>query len=299
VSTDADFCSDASRARGEPLYGTASTVRRWLLVERDGPWGVNAVADNRFAPDAREALARLGRRLRARVLLFKDHGRTTQHGVRCFAAFTGRERRWLEALRFDDVDALLAHDWAPLRRGESVGGIPERALRLFVCTHGKHDACCALRGREVAAALHRADPESVFECSHIGGDRFAANVLALPTGVYLGRVPPERAAAVAAALREGRLELGCYRGRTSYPFDAQAAEWLVRERLGLDGVDDLVLVGHERPADGVARSRFAVAGEDREVTAELAISKRSPARLTCRADREAAAPAYELVALEG
>jgi len=293
------FCADASRARGEPLYGTASTVRRWLLVERDGPWGADAVADNRFPARARGELARLGRRLRARVLLFKRHGRHTQRGVRCFAAFTGRGRRWLERLRFDDLDGLLAHDLSPLRRGESVGGAPVDGLRMFVCTHGKHDACCAVRGREVAAALHADEPDTVFECSHIGGDRFAANVLVLPLGLYLGRVPAERAGALAAALREGRLDLDCYRGRTCYPFDAQAAEWLVRERLSLDGVDDLELVTHERPAPGVVRSRFWVAREDREVVAELSVSKRPAAKLTCRAAAAAAAPAYELVRLEG
>lgn len=297
--TEPDFCADASEARGEPLYGTASTVRRWLLVERDGPWGPDAVADNRFSAEARAELARVGRRLQARVLLFKRHGRHTQRGVRCFVAMTGRRQRWLERLRFDDIGGLLAHDLSGLRRGESVGGAPVSGLRLFVCTHGKHDACCAVRGREVAAALHADDPESVFECSHIGGDRFAANVLVLPLGVYLGRVPAGRAASLAAALREGRLDLDCYRGRTSYPFDAQAAEWLVRERLSLDGVDDVVLIQHERPAPDLARSRFLIAPEGREITAELAVSKRPAAKLTCGADRAAAAPAYELVKLDG
>ena len=63
----------------------------------------------------------------------------------------------------------------------------------LVCTHGRHDACCALRGRAVAARLAEQRPDLVWECSHIGGDRFAPNVLVLPQGLYYGRVEPSRA----------------------------------------------------------------------------------------------------------
>ena len=68
------------------------------------------------------------------------------------------------------------------RRGRaaraSIGIVPSPALEpepmLLVCTHGVHDTCCAVRGRPVAAALARRWPEATWECSHVGGDRFAA-----------------------------------------------------------------------------------------------------------------------------
>jgi hypothetical protein len=60
--------------------------------------------------------------------------------------------------------------------GSDPGEVSEEPIYL-VCTHGRHDACCAVRGRPVAAALAAAYPERTWECSHIGGDRFAANVV--------------------------------------------------------------------------------------------------------------------------
>ena len=73
--------------------------------------------------------------------------------------------------------------------------LPEtpQAPVILVCTHGVHDACCAIRGRPVAAALAERWPDLVWECSHVGGDRFAPNVVLLPDGFYYGNLDPESA----------------------------------------------------------------------------------------------------------
>ena len=151
--TKQTFCSDESVARDEPLYGTASTVRRWIAVEQTGPWGQNAVRESRLGKEASARLQALGRAVGARVLLMRKHGRYEQRGHRVRVAFTGRDRRWLEALHFESTEALLAHDFGPLRRGRSVGGERLDHVELLVCTHGKHDPCCALKGRAIAEAL--------------------------------------------------------------------------------------------------------------------------------------------------
>nr|MDQ4008979.1 sucrase ferredoxin [Actinomycetota bacterium] len=41
-------CSANSQALAEPLVGTASTVRAFLLLEVPGPWGVDAPRDSRL-----------------------------------------------------------------------------------------------------------------------------------------------------------------------------------------------------------------------------------------------------------
>src|SRR5205085_492850 len=50
----------------------------------------------------------------------------------------------------------------------------------LACTHGVHDKCCARRGLPVYAALAALPDETAWQCSHMGGDRFAANVLCFP-----------------------------------------------------------------------------------------------------------------------
>src|SRR3712207_7435783 len=80
----------------------------------------------------------------------------------------------------------------PYRRLFGSGRPAERPV-YRVCAHGGHEACCALRGRPLARALPADDPDDVWECSHLGGDRFAANVLVLPHGFYYGQVPGDGA----------------------------------------------------------------------------------------------------------
>ena len=93
-----------------------------------------------------------------------------------------RPSRTLEELTGIDLDAVSrgeAPDW-PRVDGPLFG----------VCTHGRHDACCAERGRPVAAALTASHPAETWEISHMGGDRFAANMVVLPEGLYYGRMDP-------------------------------------------------------------------------------------------------------------
>jgi (2Fe-2S) ferredoxin len=81
--------------------------------------------------------------------------------------------------------------------------------------------------------------------SHQGGHRFAANVVVLPQGVQLGRVSVEEAARVVGEALDGRVPSSGYRGRTTYPPEAQAAEVAIRAASGLDGIADLRLTGIE------------------------------------------------------
>lgn len=90
----------------------------------------------------------------------------------------------------------------------------------------------------------------VWQSSHVGGDRFAGNLVALPEGVYYGRVEPSEAWPVIEASLAGRVHLPCYRGRSHHGFAAQAAELGVREETGLLGISDVRVRSIERAGDG-------------------------------------------------
>ncbi|KAI0646267.1 Sucrase/ferredoxin-like-domain-containing protein [Trametes meyenii] len=69
-------------------------------------------------------------------------------------------------------------------------------LHLYVCTHGSRDCRCGEGGGEVARALRRelekrgigADDVVVGEVAHVGGHKYAANVLVYPFGDWLGGI---------------------------------------------------------------------------------------------------------------
>ncbi len=290
-------CAEAALARGEPLGATASLVRRWILLEQPGPWGRDAVNESRLPKRTAAALQLRASDLNARLVLIRRYGRSTGGARRCFVACTAAPTPWIESFVLDRPADLLDLDLSPLRLCEPVGG---RLVgpHYLVCTNGRHDACCAEFGRPLAGALTRARPEQTWECSHIGGDRFAANLLCFPHGLYYGRVAPDEGLEVVEAYEHGLIDLAHYRGRAGLPFHVQAAEYFVRQHAHLLGADDLAVIGQEAVADRRVRVMFA-GPKDTVFTAEIVVARDEQGRLlTCRAERRLHPPRYELVRVE-
>lgn len=252
-------CSDTSRARDEPLTATASRVDRWLLVEHRGAWGPETVPSGRMGRAAATAIARAANDARARLVLVRR-----PHGVPCGPG------RWVYAVdsRPGSERVLARHvpgDVALLAltfpSGPEDGWTELDGPLYLVCTHGRHDRCCAVRGRPVAKALSRAEPERTWECTHVGGDRFAPNLVVLPEGLYLGRVEATDVLDVVAGLAAGTLPAGRVRGRSSLSLPAQAAQQFARESSGRWGTDDLrPVVQHATPEIGPDTWRIVLAG---------------------------------------
>lgn len=236
-------CSSVSLSLDEPLYGTASAVRSWILLEQPGPWGPNALMQSRLPRAVARELRSRSRDLGFRVVLIRRSGRYEAVGRHCYLSYTGPQGAWMEHAKLDHPADLLDVDLAPLAAGEPVGlGRPETRHVYLVCTNGRRDPCCAERGRPLAAALEPVVHDRVWECSHIGGDRFAGNLVCFPYGDYFGRVTPERAEPLVREYERGLMDLDLYRGRSAHGFAVQAAEHFLRRRLGLRGIDDLRLV---------------------------------------------------------
>jgi hypothetical protein len=153
----------------------------------------------------------------------------------------------------------------------------------------------------VAAALASVRPGRVWETSHLGGDRFAANVVVLPHGFYYGQVPGDGRELVAAHER-GQVALPWLRGRAGLPMPAQAAQHAARSSLGLLGVDDLPVRGLRALAvggDGVERWEVALGGPDGDVVVTLdSRPSETAAHLTCSAHHPAHARVWEAESIE-
>ena len=289
-------CSLRSLAMDEPLSATASSVQSWLLLEQPGPWGAQALRDSRLPTGLGMRLARLRDDLGVRVLLVRRHGGASSMRRHCYLVSSRAQAQWTEHVRLDSAADVLDLDLAALARGERLGLEEVSVPGFLVCTHGRHDPCCAERGRPVAAALAAHYPKQTWEVSHIGGDRFAANLLVLPHGLYFGRLTPEAALSVAADYLGGTLGLPHYRGRSCYPFAVQAAETYLRDEQALAGLDDVRLLGSEQAGD-TARVRFA---DNTGRTFLVRVRTRRAAaswRLSCHDAATTTPPAYELLEL--
>jgi Sucrase/ferredoxin-like len=182
-----------------------------------------------------------------------------------------------------------------LAAGRSPGLTPYDEPVFCVCTHGKHDACCAELGRPLCRAMHAAAPEQTWEVSHIGGDRFAPNMLVLPHGLYYGRLPLERSTELVEAHACGELLLEHLRGRSGYPMPVQAAEIALRRHLRIRTVEALPVGSTDREGD-----EWTVVFTVDEVDWRVRVrsTRGAPHQLTCRAVRENPALEHILLGIE-
>ena len=292
-------CTTISRGYGEPVGGTASRARRWLLVEQPGPWGRDALRESDLPPRVADHLEGLSRSLPARVLLLRRTGGAatpdTRRVVLAGVSLPGGGG-WLEQLVVDHVDDLLEVDLSGIGDGTSIGG--ERLLDpvYLVCTNGKHDACCAEYGLPVARALDELIPERTWECSHVGGDRFAGNLVCLPDGIFYGHLDPDTAVAAVAAHQAGRVLAGNCRGRSALSFAAQAAEVLARAELDIERLDGLRYLGARRDGDD-HHVRFALIDGSEVVASVRRGFDPVPRTMTCNTT-PAHPPTHELLGIE-
>jgi hypothetical protein len=270
------FCSDISRENDEPLGATASRIDRWLLVEYRGLWSSDALAGSGLSDQVKGRL----RALRAaqphtRLLLIRRPDRRHHPNLAVYVADSRQGQERLARLE-------IAHheDLRDVDPSETAIEIDEPLF--LACTHGKHDPCCARYGRPLFEALsEQLSAESAWQCTHVGGDRFAGNAVCLPYGLYYGRVERDEVPALVDEYLAGRISLAHYRGRSCWPFAVQAAERRIRAEEGLTGFDDLSLAGVTQDGDRWTVSFTTRAGpREVEVAAELG----ELTQLTCNSE---------------
>lgn len=248
-------CSDVA---GEPLPGTAKRARLLLALEHTRGWGRDILDGDALGPGLTARIrAWLGER-DAELQFIRRPGRAGQDdsgGRRLYIAHCPPDQAGgarLERLTVAGPEALPGLD---IRLGRATPGAHRVGQPLLlVCTHGKRDRCCAVKGRPMARALHNVHGDRVWETSHAKGHRFAPTMLLLPWNYSYGRMSVAEADAMLRAAAEHRLDpTGC-RGRGLWGPRGQVAELAAREAAGAWGLDDVLAVD-ESPAAPVVRLR--------------------------------------------
>jgi hypothetical protein len=271
-SPDKAFCAELSSANGEAIGATASRVDRWILLEYRGLWSPDALRGSMLDDAVKAHLRDLLSAPRSR-LLFIRRPRSHHHGVFCYTALTRENGSEIFVRQFDHHGELLGLDLFGADRGE-----PLDHPLFAVCTHGKRDRCCARYGRPLYDAVaDQVGRDWVWQCTHVGGDRFAGNLVCFPEGFYFGRVGLGDVWPLLDDYLAGKIHLDCYRGRCCYPFGVQAAEEVVRRHTGLTGFDDVRLLSAERD-----RVVLEAGGERYE--AEVIQERGAPTYATCGAE---------------
>lgn len=318
------FCADAARTRGDLLAGTAPYGSVWVLVEHRGGWPPSGFDGLDLDPAVKEPVFSAARAVRARILLIRRHGRRSAEGRRRWAvlrhAATGvRSQQWGTWSRDEDLTRIAAALQDP---GGGPGADPGDSGAdasgteadpggtgaddpdasgpppvVLVCAHGQHDTCCAVRGRPVGRALSERWPDLVWECSHVGGDRFAANVVVLPDGVYYGNLDAASCVETVAGHLAGRIRPEHLRGYTDLFPPQQVAVAALLRRFGPAGRYDYTVVATARDHDQWRVRVAARAPRPAVFEVEVCSHRTPPRRLTCRGLSMSSAVVYEVTSV--
>lgn len=242
-STTADMCSYLSASADEQSVGTAAEASCWVVLEQNGPWGARAATQSRLDPQFGARMDAAVAAVGGRFALMREpgaHPDRRDDARRLLVAGGPTDAPWLLQGTVDTPERLLDLPLAHLSDpspAEVLVALPElrRADHgvLLVCTNGKRDRCCAVRGRTVAEEAYRSWPGRVFETTHLGGHRFAPTAVLLPSGHSYGRLDPSTAVAALAAADAGSVPTGLtgpahYRGRSGLQRPQQVAEHAYR-----------------------------------------------------------------------
>ena len=195
-----------SEANGEDPAGSGTPFTGYLLAEVTPPWKRDIVDSRRFLEALREAVERVrnvgvvdkftgllpdpeySREGHIRILYFR-------RPPELFAAYEKEEYVVPENEAVSLVEALADPDRSS-RFARYRVDLPH-IRDLLVCTHGSRDVCCSRFGYPISEELRRRYTTGsegglrVWRTSHLGGHRFAPNLMDLPEGRYWGRLEAE------------------------------------------------------------------------------------------------------------
>jgi len=257
-------CSQASEEVDEPLAGTAvESTDTWFLLEVNDVWAPKAIETEALSGDVRSKLERWQEAApRSRLQLIRRPRRGST-GIRFAVVRT--DPRVAATTELDGLHALLDLDFDRFVQS----AVPMTEPICLVCVHGRRDRCCAQHGAAVFRALCAHDLD-LWQTSHLGGHRFAACLLWLPEGLMYGRLRPGDVDTLVAARARGEVgDLERLRGRCTFDRPTQAAEIVLRRRLGELRADAFRWVSTTEPEPDTWHVRFAGPDQEHEVVVSL------------------------------
>ena len=285
------YCSVEASLAEAPLHGTAVEVHYWLLIEYSRPWKPKALLENELSDALNQHMARLPAALaqlngqKLRVQFIKQAASADRTHPKIFIARGIDNTALFEKVveQLSDLTTLTAQQ---IIDPPSAGFRAVEESIALVCTNGQRDVCCAKYGLPVYESLRSELGQRAWQTTHVGGHRYAPNVLALPSGLLHGFVTAEEAPTLVNKLDDGTLTLHRLRGRSTLSPVSQAAEYFISlgRNQKQDGyfswVEETELAEEREPG----KKTYAVQFQDEEgnsFVVKLLVSMSEPVLASC------------------
>lgn len=252
------YCATVARTVGAQLYGSAPEAEVWIMLEYTGTWGRDAFPES----DMPEAVkAHIGNALKtipkARLQLIKQDPPYDLPDITLAIAICREVDPALYVFEFNDCEDVTALDIVDVIANEATYAANRVSEPIvLICTNAKRDRCCAIRGLPVYSQLVEIMGTAVWRTTHLGGHRFGATGVVLPSGMVYGRIDDVDASAFAADVIANRLHLPALRGRSLYAPEVQAAEYFLRDEGQVSELEAYRWVGMEEIGVGRWDVRF-------------------------------------------
>jgi hypothetical protein len=266
------LCASVSQEACESFIGTAPRADLWILLEYAGQWESKAIAKSTL-PAQVKAWLKNAKTVSPHVhTQFIKHHTRPGETITCFIGVSQETRQALYQFQLKSYEDILDLNIPAIVAGSALYETFLFKEPLFlVCTHEKHNRCCGTFGLPVYAELVNVVGENTWQTSHLGGDKFAANVVCLPYGVYYGCVTIPEIEAIVHATRHQQIYTETYRGRTCYSPAVQVADAFVRKLLGRRELHAFQL----RSVQDIAADQWTISFESQEdhMLHQLSIAK--------------------------
>jgi hypothetical protein len=285
--------AESSRALNEALYGTIKPANIWFLLEYNGVYTDDAWGDARI-PVAVKATLEGVKKSRPLLIRQPKQANAIDRRVSLFVVNAAAENPHYFHLFLNQYEDILNLNMDAVLAGKLV---PAETEPLYiVCTNGKRDICCARYGTALYDALSQVAGDSVWQCSHIGGHRFAGTMLCFPVALCYGFLDAVDAPQLVSSYKRESILLKKLRGHAIYPQPVQVAEYFLRHSLNNSAFDDFKLLNYEGDEDkGAWQVNFRVKGKSHRV--DIAAAEALMV-LSTTGDKEfSPVPQYKLVAI--
>ncbi len=288
-----EYCSLNSTDLQEDIFATASYFTKLLLVEYNFPWPEDPLTNNLLPQEVNDYLLHFKKASRSNRVLFVKNKQKANLQINIFAINNLWEQPYTNHFILTDHKELLNFSETALFSKTHENKFPD--LIYLVCTNGKKDKCCSKFGVPVFKQLSQL-AGNVWECTHVGGDRFAPNVLALPCCIFYGSLSIEDLPALVELTKEKKIFLKKYRGRSCNSLIEQAAEYYLRKQQNDLNIFDHEIVNSRETSPGYFEVEFR---NTKTGALNLIKIKRGKSlfkrRLTCNSIKEEYPLTYQLM----
>lgn len=263
MSIPSVFCCKQNELSPSPLFATAPYYRHLFLLELNEPFQHDALADSSLPDAVKQHFATQLANIPAAKLLCIRQPHTTNGSLRLLYAPVHSKQVYV--YHFEDYSELLSCSLvAWIEQANMFSELADPNMFL-VCTNGKRDQCCAKFGIPIyETLLETVDKAQVWQCSHLGGHRFAPTLIALPQHHCYGYLSVDTIAAFVDLHQQGKIAMEYWRGYCGHIPAVQAAAYFLRQHQHSFDYEAVLLKNYspaEKEATHRAEWAMAATGE--------------------------------------